>query len=302
MAKSIKTIPTFNSLEPTNINEAIEYYKSFINAMYITYWNLIDVSKEPTFITNPYSQRFNDSIAETFKNKFDKNDLLFFIKKYLLSATNTEQKTLDYNYIFVELTDLKSTIKRLKYNPQYPSYKDLMDNKTPSQILFINRLINDFEGNINEDGNYIDTDRNYFEADTFYYTILKDIDIAIEQVNSLYTKKELNNFMPTNTPTQPTHPQKEIQPIKWQKNSVLLAYLINELKTYGFIDEDSIWAICEQIFVDKKGNPIKAKTFTSMVKNYENNNTTDGKKGKPKTHTEITDLIQKLKAISKEIE
>ena len=101
MAKSIKTIPTFNSLEPTNINEAIEYYKSFINAMYITYWNLIDVSKEPTFITNPYSQRFNDSIAETFKNKFDKNDLLFFIKKYLLSATNTEQKTLDYNYIFV---------------------------------------------------------------------------------------------------------------------------------------------------------------------------------------------------------
>jgi len=104
------------------------------------------------------------------------------------------------------------------------------------------------------------------------------------------------------TTTQLTPPQKEIKPIKWLKNSNLLAYLINELKTYGFIDEDSIWAICEQIFVDKKGNPIKAETFTSMVKGYENNQTPDGTKGKPKTHTEITDLIKTIKALSKEIE
>lgn len=104
------------------------------------------------------------------------------------------------------------------------------------------------------------------------------------------------------TTTQPTQPQKEIKPIKWLKNSNLLAYLINELKTYGFIDEDSIWAICEQIFVDKKGLPIKAETFTSVVKNYENNKTPDGTKGKPKTHTEITELIKTLKALSKEIE
>ena len=104
------------------------------------------------------------------------------------------------------------------------------------------------------------------------------------------------------TPNQPEPPQTKIEPIKWLKNSNLLAYLINELKTYGFIDEDSIWAICEQIFVDKKGNPIKAETFTSMVKNYEYNQTPDGTKGKPKTHTEITDLIKTLKALSKEIE
>jgi hypothetical protein len=112
--------------------------------------------------------------------------------------------------------------------------------------------------------------------------------------------EKLNKLKQTNT--QLTPPQKEIEPIKWQKNSVLLAYLINELKTYGFINEDSIWAICEQIFVDKKGNQIKAETFTSMVKNYENNQTPDGTKGKPKTHTEITELIKTLKAISKEIE
>ena len=94
--------------------------------------------------------------------------------------------------------------------------------------------------------------------------------------------------------TQPITPQKKIQPIKWQKHGTLLAYLINELKTYGFIDESNIWAICEQIFVDKKGKPIKAQTFTSMVTNYENNQTPDGRKGKPKAHTEITELIEKL--------
>ena len=102
--------------------------------------------------------------------------------------------------------------------------------------------------------------------------------------------------------TQPTTPQKKIQPIKWQKQSVLLAYLINELKNYGYIDEDSIWAICEQVFVDKKGEPIKAQTFTSMVKNYENNQTPDGRKGKPKNHTEITELVETLKKLSKEID
>lgn len=125
-------------------------------------------------------------------------------------------------------------------------------------------------------------------------------------INS-YAEAKLNKFMKDKleilkaTPTQPTPPQKEIEPIKWQKQSVLLAYLINELKTYGFIDEENIWAICEQIFVDKKGNPIKAETFTSMVKNYENNQTPDGTKGQPKKHTEITELIKTLKAISKEM-
>lgn len=93
----------------------------------------------------------------------------------------------------------------------------------------------------------------------------------------------------------------KIEPIKWQKKSVLLAYLINELKKYGFIDDINIWAICEQIFVDKKGNHIKAKTFTSMVKNYENNQTLDGTRGLPSEHNQLTELIRIMKAISSEI-
>jgi len=133
------------------------------------------------------------------------------------------------------------------------------------------------------------------------YKIENEIKTTSNKIDEIFSLRKLNNKESQAT-TQPTAPQKKIQPIKWQKQSVLLAYLINELKTYGFIDEDSIWAICEQIFVDKKGNPIKAETFTSMVKNYENNQTPDGTKGKPKTHTEITDLIKTLKALSKEIE
>lgn len=153
-------------------------------------------------------------------------------------------------------------------------------------------------------------DYKYF-ADYGRYKYVNEYGICQDWLLKLNTKqyvtidkKELAETLNKlkQTTTQLTPPQKEIKPIKWLKNSNLLAYLINELKTYGFIDEDSIWAICEQIFVDKKGNPIKAETFTSMVKGYENNQTPDGTKGKPKTHTEITDLIKTIKALSKEIE
>jgi len=153
-------------------------------------------------------------------------------------------------------------------------------------------------------------DYKYF-ADYGRYKYVNEYGICQDWLLKLNTKqyvtidkKELAETLNKlkQTTTQPTEPQKQIEPIKWQKSSVLLAYLINELKTYGFIDEDSIWAICEQIFVDKKGNPIKAETFTSMVKNYENNQAPDGTKGKPKTHAEITELIKTIKALSKEIE
>jgi len=163
-----------------------------------------------------------------------------------------------------------------------------------NQILSITQRQTDFKYYI-----------NYNETEYFANGIEKywSLELNTKQYVIIY-KKELAETLNKlkQTTTQLTPPQKEIKPIKWLKNSNLLAYLINELKTYGFIDEDSIWAICEQIFVDKKGNPIKAETFTSMVKGYENNQTPDGTKGKPKTHTEITDLIKTIKALSKEIE
>ncbi len=122
-----------------------------------------------------------------------------------------------------------------------------------------------------------------------------------KEINYVQDLIESQPQQSTPTTSQPTPLQvKQIEPIKWQKDSVLLAYLINELKTYGFIDETNIWAICEQLFVDKKGLPIKATTFSSMVKNYENNQTTDKTKGKPKKHNEISTLIETIKIKSKE--
>lgn len=97
---------------------------------------------------------------------------------------------------------------------------------------------------------------------------------------------------------------RDFEPLKWMKDTVLLAYLLNELKKYGFINDTNIWAICENIFLDKKGNPIKSTTFTSFVKNYENNiNVVNpGNKGLPKKHSEITQIISSLRDISKQLE
>lgn len=94
---------------------------------------------------------------------------------------------------------------------------------------------------------------------------------------------------------------KPIKSLKWQKNTVLLAYLLNELKTYGFIEDLNVWATSEQIFLDRHGKPIKAESFSSMVKNYEDNKTMDGSRGTPKNSKDIAVLIEVLKAISKEL-
>ncbi len=93
----------------------------------------------------------------------------------------------------------------------------------------------------------------------------------------------------------------ELPPIKklrWTKKSVLLAYLLNELQRGGFVEGD-IWKVGEQMFVDKDGKSIKHTTFSSMVKNYENNKTPDGTRGKPSNHKELTELIEHLKMLSK---
>ena len=87
--------------------------------------------------------------------------------------------------------------------------------------------------------------------------------------------------------------------IKWLKNSNLIAYLITELRNNHFIDEENIWDICENIFIDKKGSKINATTFTSMVTNYTNNNNLNHP-NKPKEHKGIDTIIKALKDLDKE--
>ena len=123
--------------------------------------------------------------------------------------------------------------------------------------------------------------------------------VFLEALNELEVGKYLTNKALAKETESYKISDRSITPIKWQKDSVLLAYLINELKEAAFIDETNIWTICEQIFIDKKGQPIKATTFTSMVKNYQNNQNIEGRRGKPKNHTKISEIISILKEVVK---
>ena len=87
--------------------------------------------------------------------------------------------------------------------------------------------------------------------------------------------------------------------IKWLKNSNLIAYLISELKNNHFIEEERIWDICENVFIDKNERKIKATTFTSTVGNYSNNNGLKNR-NKPKEHKGIDTIINALKDLEKD--
>lgn len=280
-----------------NIYDVVSSYGLHITSLQIAYGTLIEDFNNSINNAEPlYYENFEKSYKEAFlENCITSSNFIAYLERYILDTDIAELPKV-YNLIS---NKIKKELwhKRLEYNPKYPFQNNsLFKEVNPDFFMFAHNV--GFEKD--ENGDYKKPLNDFFTADNLYDKIVNELNWAQKQVDIIFSTKELNPSI--NTTTQPTILQKEIEPIKWQKSSVLLAYLINELKTYGFIDEDSIWAICEQIFVDKNGNPIKASTFTSMVKNYENNQTPDGTKGKPKTHTEITELIKTIKALSKEIE
>lgn len=282
---------------PDNLKDAIRLFESHINQLKIAYFSLIDDYKSDKSQNEiPYYQNFEHSLKQAFNVEYTITSSVFisFIEDYFLE-NDLESLQKAYNIISNKLNNLLE-FRKLRFNPKYYHTKSLYENAPISLKLFINSL----ECGLDENGNYKKPLPDFFTADNLFDKIENEIKTTSNKIDEIFSLRKLNNKESQAT-TQPTAPQKKIQPIKWQKKSVLLAYLINELKNYGYIDEDSIWAICEQVFVDKKGNPIKAQTFTSMVKNYENNQTPDGRKGKPKAHTEITELVELLKILSKEI-
>lgn len=283
---------------PDNIKEAIRLFESHINQLKIAYFSLIDDYKSDKSQNEiPYYENFEQSLKQAFDVKYSITSSVFisFIEDYFLE-NDLESLQKAYNIISNKLNNLLE-FRKLRFNPKYYHTNSMYDNAPKGLFLFIDSL--GFE--LDENGNYKKPLPDFFTADNLFDKIENEIKTTSNKIDEIFSLRKLNNKESQAT-TQPTAPQKKIQPIKWQKQSVLLAYLINELKNYGYIDEDSIWAICEQVFVDKKGKPIKAQTFTSTVKNYENNQTPDGRKGKPKNHPEITELVETLKKISKEID
>jgi len=283
---------------PDNLKDAIRLFESHIHQLKNAYYSLINNYKNDSSQNEiPFYENFEHSLKQAFdvKNSITSSVFISFIEDYFLE-NDLESLQKAYNIISNKLDNLLIEHKRLKYNPKYYYTKSLYENAPNGLFLFIDSL--GFE--LDENENYKQPLPDFFTADNLFDKIENEIKATSIKIDEIFSLRKLNN-KESQTTTQPTPPQKDIKPIKWQKQSTLLAYLINELKTYGFIDESNIWAICEQVFVDKKGNPIKAQTFTSMVKNYENNQTPDGRKGKSKAHTEITELVELLKILSKEI-
>ena len=283
---------------PDNLKDAIRLFESHINQLKFAYFSLInDYKNDSSQNEIPFYENFEQSLKQAFDVKYSITSSVFisFIEDYFLE-NDLESLQKAYNIISNKLNNLLE-FRKLRFNPKYYHTNSMYDNAPKGLFLFIDSL--GFE--LDENGNYKKPLPDFFTADNLFDKIENEIKTTSNKIDEIFSLRKLNNKESQAT-TQPTAPQKKIQPIKWQKQSVLLAYLINELKNYGYIDEDSIWAICEQVFVDKKGKPIKAQTFTSTVKNYENNQTPDGRKGKPKNHPEITELVETLKKISKEID
>jgi hypothetical protein len=269
------------------INEALSKYKIFIINLYSGYFDLVQEhsKNENAIIEN--NNYFHLALTRAFTEGINNDTFKDCIIEKVLNEKDLSHLEVIYNNLTNEIKELKDRLKKFGPNFRYPFV--LQVNKDYREFLFfVNLMIYE-----EQDGIRIS---QYIYSDDFFNEIQKNLDFTLTSINEIFRKKPIAETQRNDTP-----PQKEIKPIKWQKSSVLLAYLINELKEFGLIDNDGIWAICEQIFVDKNGIPIKAETFTSMVKNYENNHTPNGTKGKPKAHTEITELIKTLKALSKEI-
>jgi len=282
------------------------------------YWETLEINE----LTNLYCERFHwfnriifygMRTADTtnwFENEISNLNTCFVsldylcakIENILLNNTNEYNEKL-FNIIILKMEKIEEQLNGEFFLNEYNLCKN---NKIYLTRDYFRKIGHKFDQTVIFFGIEFDDkpDIFYGTVETFYNESFRQYKEAKYKINKLFTLRKLNTLTPIhNQPQDKGNASiKKVEPIKWQKNSVLLAYLINELKTFGYIDDTNIWAICEQLFIDKKGKPIKATTFSSMVKNYEGNQPGKHIKGKPKDHSDITDLIEKLKMISKEIE
>lgn len=96
--------------------------------------------------------------------------------------------------------------------------------------------------------------------------------------------------------------KKEIDKLQWKKGKVLLAYLFNELKNKGFIEDKEVWKKVKAIFEDEIGNSFDNVDFASMVQSYsKNKKTKHNSKGVPNEHEQITNIIEILTNTTNEV-
>jgi hypothetical protein len=244
-----------------------------------TYYGKINLMEEykkhPTSFENNSILTLNEYLKSNFKD-IDVNSTIM----ELAVAMNWENKfQQDYdtrkkfapnwqNALKLWIDDIENRISENNFN--------LIDTEYYNRnFCLIATIFNKVSGGIIEPISNYDTYLTYdngskknafcFQIYTYLFDAIMEGVIYAFKLTTL-KDEYLNILIAKNNNKTDTLQHHNALPIKWLKNSVLLAYLINELKRSGFIADDNIWSICEQIFVDKSGKPIKAETFTSMVK------------------------------------
>jgi hypothetical protein len=138
-------------------------------------------------------------------------------------------------------------------------------------------------------------------------TIINLVYRKIEPFLSKDINKGLKDFFTSNSidniseaiNNKPIHIEKDenimnIEPIKWQTDTVLLAYLFNELQRKGLIKDKRIWKKLSNFFIDKEGKNIKNTTFPNLITSYGKTKTKHDNKSVPTEHKEISDIISVL--------
>lgn len=285
------TVMVFKEIIPSNIHHAITLFTAHIHQMLLAYNNLIiDAKQNGTTDTITKSEGFENSIKKTFDgtNSITPDGFIGYIEKFILETNNSLELQKVYNFISEKLKALETDFIRLCFNPIYPHYKSLFEDVPYRLFLYIIPIGQHHDINGNYDGY-----RDYFTADNLFDTMVKDLEETKEKVDSLFSIKKLNEI----TPQQPQpittieQPQKQIEPIKWQKDAALLAYLFSELKNKGIVEDKNVWQKLAAYFIDKDGNDFKNTDFPNYITSYTKGKTVHNKKKVPKEHAAITDIL-----------
>jgi hypothetical protein len=153
----------------------------------------------------------------------------------------------------------------------------------------------------------IDSDVKYTITDDFTDYIVEGVIYAFQFENLYRELKELKNVTEISIRSQVSEKSVEanildFEPIKWHKDSVLLAYLFNELQRKGFTKDNTIWKKLSLFFIDKEGKPFKNTTFSNLITSYSKNKTKHNKVSVPTEYKEISDIIEVLSSVIKKTE
>jgi len=208
--------------KPANLKEALDYYDGHIKSVYISYIVLTSDVKNIIEIVQPM-QSFELLLKKAFNEDcYQSKELLEFVQELVIVEKEREKLELYYNQIVLNLNKLLNGLIAYETDIKYPITKDLFDPFYFEMMELIHKT--SYTKDVNGKWNYDDV--KYFTSKNLINQIRKDVSDLINDIDNVFTYKEFNKTKKIETNTTPI--QKEIKPIKWLKNSVLLADLINE--------------------------------------------------------------------------